>query len=65
MKTNLYLEYKEKQIKEADVVSQAKKIWKDSGNTAASLKSMKLYVKPEDDTVYYVFNDDIEASFPL
>ncbi len=65
MKSNLYLEYQEKQINEADLIAQAKKLWKDAGHTAASLKSIKLYVKPEEDMVYYVMNDDTEGSFGL
>lgn len=64
MKSNVYLEYQEKQIKEADIVAQAKALWKTLGN-AADLKSMKLYLKPEEHTVYCVFNDDIESSFSL
>lgn len=64
MKTNVYLEYQEKQIKEADIIAQAKALWDSMGNTAA-LKSLKLYVKPEDNTVYCVFNDDIEATFNI
>ncbi len=65
MKSSVYLEYQEKQINEADIIAQAKQIWKDAGNTVASLTSMKLYVKPEENTVYYVFNDDTEGSFNL
>lgn len=65
MKSNVYLEYQEKQIKESDIVAQAKALWKTMGNTAASLKSLNLYVKPEDNTVYCVFNDDIEATFNI
>lgn len=65
MKSNVYLEYQEKQINEADIIAQAKKIWKDAGNTVASLKSIRLYVKPEENTVYYVFNEEVEGNFSL
>ncbi len=65
MKTNLYLEYQEKQINQTDIIAQAKQVWKDTGHTAAALKTMQLYVKPEDNMVYYVFNDDVEGSFSL
>ena len=64
MKSNVYFEYQEKQIKEADIVAQAKELWKSLGNSVA-LESMKLYVKPEDHTVYCVYNDDIEGSFNI
>ena len=32
---------------------------------AADLKSLNLYVKPEENTVYYVFNDDESGSFAI
>ena len=64
MKSNVYLEYQEKQIKEADIIAQAKAMWKSMGNKTAP-KSLKLYVKPEENTVYCVYNDDIEATFNI
>ena len=67
MKTACYIEYYGRQLSEADVVAMAKKIWTDAGNKAADLKDIKLYIKPEDDRIYYVFNNnDSEAgSFTL
>lgn len=64
MKSNVYLEYQEKQVKETDIVAQAKALWKTVGNSAA-LESLKLYVKPEENTVYCVFNDDVEGTFNI
>ena len=48
-----------------NVVAEAKKIWKDSGKKAADLKKLEIYVKPEDDRIYYVFNGDESGSFPI
>lgn len=65
MKATFYLEYYGKQIDEAVLVNEAKKIWKDSGRNASELKSLSLYVKPEENTAYYVFNDDETGSFVI
>lgn len=65
MKENFYIEFYGEQILQSDVVAEAKKIWKDSGKKAADLKKLEIYVKPEDDRIYYVFNGDESGSFPI
>ena len=65
MKSTLYVEYQEKQLAEKDLVTKAKKLWTDSGKKASELTSLQLYVKPEENMVYCVFNEDITDSFSL
>lgn len=65
MKPTIYLEYQEKQIPEKDLVAKAKQIWKDLGKKATDMKSLQIYVKPEENMVYCVFNDDETAEFTL
>lgn len=65
MKTNVYLEFFGEQIKEADLVSQAKEIWVKDGHKASDLKKIELYVKPEDNRVYYVFNNNESGFFHI
>lgn len=65
MKTSFYIEYFEKQVNEADLVKEAKAIWTNSGKKASDLKSLNIYVKPEENKVYYVFNDDETGSFDI
>ena len=65
MKTNVYIEFYGEQINQADVVKDAEKIWKDAGNKPANLKKLELYIKPEDDRVYFVMNGDFTGSFPI
>jgi hypothetical protein len=65
MKSNVYVEFYGEQVSQSDILEEAKKIWKDSGKKEADLKSIQLYIKPEDDRVYYVFNDDESGSFPI
>lgn len=65
MKSNFYVEYYGKQLDEADLIKEAKAIWAESGKKPADLKSISLYVKPEENKVYYVFNDSETGSFDI
>lgn len=65
MKSTFYIEYYGKQIDEASLVKVAKSIWTKSGKKAGDLKSLNLYVKPEENMAYYVFNDDETGSFSI
>lgn len=65
MKSTLYVEYQEKQLSEKDLIANAKKLWTSEGKKASELSSLDLYVKPEENTVYCVFNEDITSSYSL
>ncbi len=65
MKSTFYVEYYGKQIDQAVLIKEAKEIWTKSGRKAADLKSLNLYIKPEENTAYYVFNDDESGSFVI
>lgn len=65
MKSTLYVEYQEKQLEEKDLVAKAKKVWTSTGKKVSELTSLQLYVKPEENMVYCVFNEDNTGEFPL
>ena len=65
MKSNLYVEYQEKQLDEKELIAKAKKVWTDGGKKASELSSLQLYVKPEENMVYCVFNEDGKGEFSL
>lgn len=65
MKTTFYVEFYGQQIDQADLIKEAKSIWTKSGKKAADLKSLDLYVKPEEYKAYYVFNGDENGGFDL
>ena len=56
MKTNLYVEYCGKQVEDKAMIAAVKKAWTASGHKIGEIKSMELYIKPEDDAIYYVIN---------
>lgn len=47
-----------------DLLKSCKDVWKyDLGGKEEDIKSIELYVKPEENTTYYVINDEITGSF--
>ncbi len=65
MKATLYVEYGQNQRDDKALVSRAKEIWVNAGNKIKDIDTLNLYVKPEEDSVYYVVNDDFSGKFSL
>lgn len=65
MKSTVYIEYQEKQLFESNLIKNAKKVWTDSGKKVSELTSLQIYVKPEENMVYCVFNEDTKGEFSL
>ena len=47
------------------VETNVKKNWKDSGRKLSEITDLDIYVKPEEATVYYVVNKEIEGKVEL
>ena len=66
VKETVYLQYLGKEINKDDLVKQVKDIWTNElKNKAGDLKSVTLYLKPEENMAYYVINDDVTGSIAL
>lgn len=66
VKTKIELQYGDKDISYDEIVKNAKNyLTKELGMSAADLKSLDLYVKPEENRVYYVANGKDAGSFEL
>lgn len=65
MKSTIYVEYQEKQLNETDLVKKAKKVWTEGGKKVSELTSLQVYVKPEENMAYCVFNEDTKGEFSL
>lgn len=57
IKTTLIVEHQGKQVGEKEMISAVKKAWTKTGKKVGDIKSMTLYAKPEEESVYYVIND--------
>lgn len=62
-KAEVVLQFAGNEIKMVDVLDAAKKDF--AANNKAALKSITLYVKPEDGAAYYVANGDITGKVNL
>ena len=56
MKTNLVVEYCGNQIEEKTLIASIKRAWVESGHKVGDIKTLDLYVKPEEAATYYVIN---------
>ena len=64
---NIVLQYGERSVSYDELVQNMKNKWTyDYGRKVGDIKSMELYVKPEEGRVYYVINEGEESgSFDL
>ncbi len=66
VKETVYLQYLGKEINKDDVMKSVKDVWtKQLKNKAGDLKSVELYLKPEENAVYYVINGDVTGSLDI
>lgn len=61
--SKVYIQYFGKQVTASDVVALCKADYK--SNNKAAIKSIEVYVKPEEDTAYYVVNGNIQGKVSL
>lgn len=60
--TSIVLQYGEKSISYDEIVQNMKNVWtNDFGKKIGDIKAMELYVKPEENKVYYVINGGEES----
>ena len=52
----MIVEHQGKQVEDKDMIAAVKKAWTKSGRKIGDIKTMTLYVKPEEAAVYYVIN---------
>lgn len=57
LKPEVYIEYQGHQAGEASVIERVKAAFVASGHRASSIKSLQIYMKPEEFKAYYVIND--------
>ena len=66
VKETVYLQYLGKEIDKDALIAQVKEIWtKDMNKNASEMKSVVLYLKPEDNAAYYVINDEVSGKIDL
>lgn len=56
MKVTATVQYYGKEVEEKEMIANVKKAWTKAGHKVGNIKTMELYIKPEDAAVYYVIN---------
>ena len=65
-KEEVTVEFAGKAYTTEQLVQIAKDVWKyDLGRKATEFKTVKIYVKPEENQAYYVVNGEVTGSFSL
>ena len=60
----MHVQFSGKSYSQEELVKMAKDVWRyDLKQKVGELKSMELYVKPEESAVYYVMNEEFTGSF--
>ena len=66
VKTNIVLQYGDKAVSYAELITNAKnKFQYDMGGDAEAVKKINLYVKPEENKVYFVMDNKVQGSYDL
>lgn len=66
VKEEVYLQCFGKEVSKDDLMKTVKEIWtKQMKNKVGDMKSVALYLKPEENKAYYVINGDVTGSIEL
>ena len=66
VKETLHVQFSGKSYTTEDLVKIAKDVWKyDLKQKVGDFKTVELYVKPEEQVVYYVINGEVSGSFAI
>ncbi|MGN1145756.1 MAG: DUF6465 family protein [Acetatifactor sp.] len=64
LKSELHVQFQGKSYSQEELLKMAKDVWKyDLKQKVRELSSVELYVKPEENAVYYVMNKEFTGSF--
>lgn len=63
--TTVRIQYLGKDVAVKDKVKEIKAIWQKAGNRVRDIKDIELYVKPEDNKIYFVVNGDFDGSVDM
>lgn len=65
MKANVTVEFQGKKVSDKILIDKVKETWKEVGNKVKDIKTIDIYLKPEESMCYYVINEKENGSFPV
>ena len=60
-----YIQFAGAEYKESEIMAKVEEAYKAEGHRLSSIRSIELYVKPEDGKAYYVINEKTAGSVDL
>lgn len=60
-----YVQAYGKEYKESEILEKVEQAYKEAGHRISSIKSLQLYIKPEDSAAYYVINSKFTGKVEL
>ncbi|MCI9446931.1 MAG: hypothetical protein HFH36_05985 [Lachnospiraceae bacterium] len=61
----VYVQFQELEITTKELLDKAKQIYIADGHRESSIKSLRLYIKPDEHMAYYVINDKMTGGIEL
>ena len=61
----IYVQFGSSEVLTKDIVEKVKKAYVAEGHTADSIQNVRVYIKPEENMVYYVVNNDYASGISL
>ena len=65
MKINTIIQYENLEIDEKSLINAIKQLWSNQGKKQKDIQDIQLYIKPSEQTAYYVINSDFTGSIVL
>ena len=65
IKTAVYVQYAGKEAEVEKLVAAAKKAYVAAGHKETDIKTVEIYVKPEENTAYYVINGEGSDNYKI
>lgn len=61
----IFIQFGNQEVFTANVVERVKNAYIAEGHTAESIEKVRVYIKPEENMIYYVVNDDYASGISL
>lgn len=65
VKEEIFVQFGNQEVYATDVVGRVKNAYIAEGHTAESIEKVRVYIKPEENMIYYVVNDDYASGISL
>ena len=65
IKTSVVVQFAGKEVAEKDLIAAVKKAYTKKGNKVGDIKTIEIYVKPEESAAYYVVNGEASDDFKV